>query len=82
MYDSLKRKHHILLLAMISFTHITYSFWVPSDGLPGFDDRLFFVIELYPLIWDLSLAWFIIVFFFFAQAFNENGYLRPILIDL
>jgi hypothetical protein len=22
---------------MISFTHITYSVWVPNDGFPGFD---------------------------------------------
>jgi len=28
MYDTPKRTHH-----MISFTHITYSFWVPNDGL-------------------------------------------------
>jgi hypothetical protein len=39
MYDSLKRTHYILSLSMISFTHITYSVWVPNNGLPGFGDR-------------------------------------------
>lgn len=53
---------------MISFTHITYSVWVPDDGLPGFDDRLF-VFDLYPLrIWDLTLACLSsFPFFFFLE---------------
>jgi len=46
MYDSRKRRRYILSLSMISLTHITYSFWVPNDDLPGFDDRLF-VSDLY-----------------------------------
>jgi hypothetical protein len=57
MYDSLKRTHHILSLSMISFTHITYSVWVPNDGLPSFDDRLS-VFDLYPLTSSLSSFFF------------------------
>ena len=69
---------------MISFTQITYSVWVPNDGLPGFDDRLF-VFDLLPFrIWDLTLACSLSSFFLELahKAFNENGYLKPILIDL
>jgi hypothetical protein len=48
---------------MISFTHISYSVWVPNDyGLPGFDDRLF-VFDL--RIWDLTLACSLSSFSFF-----------------
>lgn len=53
---------------MISFTHITYSVWVPNNGLPGFDDRLF-VFDLYPSL----LPFFFFVFFFFNWRTNFQG---------
>jgi hypothetical protein len=67
---------------MISFTHITYSVWVPNDGLPGFDDRLF-VFDLYPLH-SCSYHRFLFFFFFFELAYKLSTRmdLKPILIDL
>jgi hypothetical protein len=81
MYDSLKRTHCILSLSMISFTHITYSVWVPNDGFPSFDDRLS-VFDLYPLCCELTLTSSLSSFSFFfrigVQALNGNGYLSTV----